>query len=111
MFLFQRKYRPLLGLDITTSSVKLIKLAMAGGQYRVEAYAAEPTPQNAINEKAIVDADAGGAARRREERRGRDRDLGRCRHHQGDPDAALAAHRRPRGAGRDAGGSVHPLPD
>ena len=44
MFLLQRKYRPLLGLDITTSSVKLIELAMGGGQYRVEAYAAEPTP-------------------------------------------------------------------
>jgi len=36
MFLIQRKYRPLLGLDITTSSVKLIELAMAGGQ--VEAF-------------------------------------------------------------------------
>src|SRR5579864_4361987 len=65
MFLLQRKYRPILGLDITTSSVKLIELAMAGGQYRVEAYAAEPTPQNAINEKAIVDADAVGEAIRR----------------------------------------------
>ena len=65
MFLFQRKYRPLLGLDITTSSVKLIELAMAGGQYRVEAYAAEPTPQNAINEKAIVDSEAVGEAIRR----------------------------------------------
>jgi type IV pilus assembly protein PilM len=38
---------------------------MAGGQYRVEAYAAEPTPQNAINEKAIVDAEAVGEAIRR----------------------------------------------
>src|ERR1700680_1857294 len=65
MFLLQRKYRPLLGLDITTSSVKLIELATAGGQYRVEAYAAEPTPQNAINEKAIVDAEAVGEAIRR----------------------------------------------
>src|ERR1700739_4168937 len=65
MFLIQRKYRPLLGLNITTSSVKLIELAMAGGQYRVEAYAAEPTPQNAINEKAIVDAEAVGEAIRR----------------------------------------------
>src|SRR6478672_7150691 len=65
MLLLQRKYRPLLGLDITTSSVKLIELAMAGGQYRVEAYAAEPTPQNAINEKAIVDAEAVGEAIRR----------------------------------------------
>src|SRR5438034_5592217 len=65
MFLLQRKYRPLLGLDITTSSVKLIELTMGGGQYRVEAYAAEPTPQNAINEKAIVDAEAVGEAIRR----------------------------------------------
>src|SRR6266853_466599 len=65
MFLLQRRYRPLLGLDITTSSVKLIELAVGGGQYRVEAYAAEPTPQNAINEKAIVDAEAVGEAIRR----------------------------------------------
>jgi len=51
---FGKRYRPLLGLDITTSSVKLIELTMSGGQYRVESYAAEPTPHNAINEKAIV---------------------------------------------------------
>jgi type IV pilus assembly protein PilM len=54
-----------LGLDITTSSVKLIELTMSGGQYRVESYAAEPTPHNAINEKAIVDAEAVGEAIRR----------------------------------------------
>ena len=65
MFLFTRKYRPLLGLDITTSSVKLIELALAGGQYRVEAYAAEPMPVNSINEKTIVDAEAVGEAIRR----------------------------------------------
>ncbi len=63
--LFGSKYRPLLGLDITTSSVKLIELSMGGGQYRVESYAAEPTPHNAINEKAIVDAEAVGDAIRR----------------------------------------------
>jgi type IV pilus assembly protein PilM len=62
VFLFPRKYRPLLGLDITTSSIKLIELSMSGGQYRVESYAAEATPQNAMNEKAIVDADAVGEA-------------------------------------------------
>jgi type IV pilus assembly protein PilM len=60
-----RKYRPVLGLDITTSSVKLIELVMSGGSYRVESYAAEPTPQNAMNEKAIVDAEAVGEAIRR----------------------------------------------
>src|SRR5579875_2125893 len=65
MFFLQRKHRPVLGLDITTSSIKLIELTMSGGQYRVEAYAAEPTPQNAINEKAIVDAEAVGEAVRR----------------------------------------------
>src|SRR6185503_13617086 len=65
MLLFQRNHRLYLGLDITTSSVKLIELAMAGGEYRVESYAAEPTPQNAINEKAIVDSEAVAGAIRR----------------------------------------------
>ena len=65
MFLLSRKHRPLLGLDITTSSIKLIELSMAGGQYRVESYAAEATPVNSINEKSIVDAEAVGEAVRR----------------------------------------------
>ena len=61
----RRKKRPLLGLDITTSSVKLIELVENGRGYRVESYAAEPTPPNSINEKAIVDAEAVGEAVRR----------------------------------------------
>src|SRR6202451_1523958 len=65
MFLLQGKYRPLLGLDITTSSIKLIELAMSGGQYRVESYAAEPTPPNAMNEKTLVEPQAVGEAIRR----------------------------------------------
>jgi type IV pilus assembly protein PilM len=69
VFLFPRRHRPLLGLDITTSSIKLIELSMSGGQYRVEAYAAEATPQNSMNEKAIVDADAVGEAISRAVRR------------------------------------------
>ena len=56
--LFQRRFRPVIGLDITTSSIKLIELTKTGDSYRVESYAAEPTPPNAINEKAIVDAQA-----------------------------------------------------
>jgi type IV pilus assembly protein PilM len=59
------RFRPLIGLDITTSSIKLIELSLSGGQYRVESYAAEPTPHNAVNEKAIVDANAVGEAIRR----------------------------------------------
>ncbi len=54
-----------MGLDITTSSIKLIELTESGDQYRVEAYAAEPTPHNAVNDKAIVDANAVGEAIRR----------------------------------------------
>jgi len=63
--LFQRRYRPLIGLDITTSSIKLIELTKSGDGYRVESYAAEPSPANSINEKAIVDAQAVGDAVRR----------------------------------------------
>jgi type IV pilus assembly protein PilM len=65
VFLLSRKHRQLLGLDITTSSIKLIELTMGGGQYRVEAYAAEPTPTNAMNEKTLVDPEAVGEAIRR----------------------------------------------
>jgi type IV pilus assembly protein PilM len=63
--LFGAKSRPLLGLDITTSSVKLVELGRSGGQLRVESYAAEATPVNAVNEKNIVDADAVAEAIRR----------------------------------------------
>ena len=63
--LFGKKTQPLLGLDITTSSVKLIELSQSGKRYRVESYAAEPTPPSSVNEKAIVDAKAVGEAIRR----------------------------------------------
>jgi len=39
---------------------------MTAGQYRVESYAAEATPANAMNEKTIVDPEAVGEAIRRE---------------------------------------------
>jgi type IV pilus assembly protein PilM len=63
--LFGKKSPPLLGLDITTSSVKLIELSQSGKRYRVESYAAEPTPPSSVSEKAIVDAKAVGEAIRR----------------------------------------------
>ena len=63
--IFGKKTRTLLGLDITTSSIKLVELAEAGRGYRVESFAAEPTPANSINDKAIVDAQAVGEAIRR----------------------------------------------
>jgi type IV pilus assembly protein PilM len=63
--LIAKKHRPLIGLDITTSSVKLIELGGSEGQYRVESYAAEATPQNSVNEKAVVDPTSVGDAVRR----------------------------------------------
>ncbi len=65
MFNITRKNRPLLGLDITTSSIKLIELSQSGDQFRVESFAAEATPPNSINEKSVVDAAAVGEAIRR----------------------------------------------
>ena len=63
--LFGSRSKPLIGLDITTSSIKLLELSQSGKSFRAECYAAEPTPPNAINEKSIVDAEAVGEAVRR----------------------------------------------
>ncbi len=63
--LFSPRSKPLIGLDITTSSIKLIELSGSVSNCRAECYAAEPTPPNAINEKVIVDAAAVGDAIRR----------------------------------------------
>lgn len=63
--LFSPRSRPLIGIDITTSSIKLVEFSQSGKGFRAESYAAEPTPPNSINEKTIVDAPAVGEAIRR----------------------------------------------
>jgi type IV pilus assembly protein PilM len=63
--LFNPQSKPLLGLDISTSSVKLIELSKNGNGYKVESYAAEPVPPNAITDKVVMDVDAAGDAVRR----------------------------------------------
>lgn len=55
MSLFGRKNNSLLGIDITNTSVKLLELARQGNQYRVESYAVEPLPANAVVERNITD--------------------------------------------------------
>ncbi len=52
------KPKAVLGLDITSSSVKLIELSKTAGGYRVEAYMARPLPPNAVVEKNISDAES-----------------------------------------------------
>ena len=52
----------MLGLDISSTSVKLLELSRSGGQYRVESYGVEPLPENAVVEKNISDVEGVGEA-------------------------------------------------
>ncbi len=54
---FNKKAPTLLGLDISSTSVKLLELSRSGERYRVEAYGVEPLPPNAVVEKNINDVD------------------------------------------------------
>jgi len=63
--LFQRKRQPLLGLDVSTTAVKLLELSKSGNRYRVESYAVEPLPPNSVIEKNIADVEGVGEAIKR----------------------------------------------
>lgn len=52
----------MLGLDISSTSVKLLELSKSGGKYRVESYGVEPLPENAVVEKNISDVEGVGEA-------------------------------------------------
>ncbi|MGH8110120.1 MAG: pilus assembly protein PilM [Arenimonas sp.] len=56
---------PLVGVDISSTAVKLLQLSESGGRYRVEHYAVEPLPPNAVVEKNIVEVEAVGEAIKR----------------------------------------------
>lgn len=60
--LFNKKADTLLGIDISSTSVKLLALSRQGARYRVEAYAVEPLPANAVIEKNIAELNAVGQA-------------------------------------------------
>lgn len=56
--LLNPKARPLLGLDISSSAVKLVELASNGKDgYRVERYAIEVLPKDAVSDGNIADLD------------------------------------------------------
>ncbi len=63
--LFTRKQPQVLGLDISSSAVKILELSSNGDRYRVESYAVEALPPNTVVEKNIVDVEAVGEAIRR----------------------------------------------
>ncbi len=66
MFLLGRKSTIMLGLDISSTAVKLLELSQSSGrdgiQYRVESYGVEPLPPESVVEKNIADVEAVGQA-------------------------------------------------
>ncbi|MGY1458244.1 MULTISPECIES: pilus assembly protein PilM [unclassified Luteimonas] len=65
MGLITKSQAPLVGVDISSTAVKLLQLSRSGDRYRVEHYAVEPLPPNAVVEKGIVEVEAVGEAIRR----------------------------------------------
>ncbi len=64
MFL-SRKKPPLIGLDISSTSVKMMELSKTGSSYRIEGIGVEPLPANAVVEKNIVEIEAVGESVKR----------------------------------------------
>lgn len=60
--LFSRSNQPLLGIDISSTSVKLLELSRSGSKIKVESYSVEPLPPNSVVEKNITDAELVGEA-------------------------------------------------
>lgn len=65
MGLLGQSKSPLVGIDISSTAVKLLLLSQSAGRYRVEHYAVEPLPPNAVAEKNIVEVEAVGEAIKR----------------------------------------------
>lgn len=62
MSFFTRSSPNVLGIDISTSAVKLIELSKHGSRYRVESYAVAALPENAVIDNNFADLDAIGQA-------------------------------------------------
>jgi type IV pilus assembly protein PilM len=56
----KKKSTALLGIDISSSSIKLLELSKQGDKYRVENYASRPLPEGAVVEKNISNLAAVG---------------------------------------------------
>ena len=58
MKLFGTKSPPIMGLDIGSSSIRLLQLSQHGSSYRIDHFAIEPLPQGVIVEKSVQDIEA-----------------------------------------------------
>ena len=53
----KKKAIPVLGLDVSSTTVKLLELSHSGDRYRVESYAVSSLPHDAVIEKNVNDID------------------------------------------------------
>jgi type IV pilus assembly protein PilM len=53
-----RKKPPLVGLDISSTSVKIMELSKTGSSYRIEGIGVEPLTANAVVEKNVVEVES-----------------------------------------------------
>jgi len=58
MSFFKRNNPNVLGIDVSSSAVKLIELSRHGSRYRVESYAVAALPENAVIDNNFADIDA-----------------------------------------------------
>lgn len=65
MKLVRNTQTALVGVDISSTAVKLLQLSRSGERYRVEHYAVEPLPPNAVVDKSVVEMEAVGEAIKR----------------------------------------------
>ena len=60
--LFKSRSNAVLGVDVSSTAVKVLELSHGGGKYKVEAFAQEPLPLGTVVENNIQDAQAVGEA-------------------------------------------------
>jgi type IV pilus assembly protein PilM len=65
VFLFGNKKPAMLGIDISSTCVKLLEISKNKDSYKIESYAVEPLPPNVVAEKNIQDVEAVGEAVKR----------------------------------------------
>ena len=73
MFSFYSRKPNLLGIDISSSAIKLVEMSKKGREYRIESYAVAPLPDGVSNEKDIIEPEPIGEAIRRALRESRTR--------------------------------------
>jgi len=63
--LFSPSKVPVVGIDISSTAVKLLQLSRVGNRYRIDHYGVEPLPPHAVIEKNIIEAETVGEAIKR----------------------------------------------